>query len=166
MRAAASHSRRAAWRPRWEVPSVPRTRRWIHSPALVSEAEDTPPTPTLCLPFREQTEAGTLWSLLSTVGSSPCPEPAVSHARAPGGPEVLPPAGLLVSRALEGQRREFSVSKLSVRITVVDRRQRSTVSTQNPLQPSFFIFPPLHSGSPHPGSSLSPFMIKSLGKKA
>lgn len=114
VRATASDSRRAAWWPHWEVPSVPRPRRWIHSPTLVSEAE-VPPTPTLCLPFREQTEAGTLWSLLSTVGSSPCPEPAVSHARAPGGPEVLPPAGPLVSRALERQGREISVSKPSVR---------------------------------------------------
>lgn len=114
----------------------------------------------LCLPFREQTEAGTLWSLLSTVGLSPRPEPAASHARAPGSPEVLPPAGPLVSR-------EVSVSKPSVRIAVVDGRQRSTARTQNPLQLSFLIFfPPLHSASPHPGSSLSLFMIKSLGKKA
>lgn len=97
----------------------------------------------LCLPFREQTEVGTLWSLLSTVGSPPRPEPVVSHARAPGSPEVLPPAGPLVSRALEGQGREAFVSKPSVRIAIVDRRQHSTARTQNPLQPSFFIFFPV-----------------------
>lgn len=36
--------------------------------------------------------------------------------------------------------REVSVSKPSVRIAVVDGRQRSTARTQNPLQPSFLIF--------------------------
>lgn len=129
MRAATINSRKVAWHPRWEVPSVPRPRRWIHSPALVSEAED--PNSMLCLPFQEQTEAGTLWSLLSTVGSSPCPEPALSYAHAPGSPEVLLLAGPLVSRALEGQGREDSVSKPSVRITVMDRRQHSTARTQS-----------------------------------
>lgn len=72
------------------------------------------------------------------------------HCLCPGSPKALPPAGFLVSRALEDQGREVSVSKPGVRIRIMGRRCHSAHSrTQNPLQPSFFIFFALHSGSPH-----------------
>lgn len=137
------------------------------STALPLSLRPKPPTPVLCLPLREQTEAGTLWSLLSTMGSPPHPEPAVSHACAPGGPTALPPAGPLVSRALEGQGKEVSVSKPSVRIRlwiegIVQLNKPAPRTLCGPLS----LCSPLHSGSPHPGPSLSLFIIGSLGKAA
>lgn len=86
---------RPGW-PRGELPSVPRPRRWIRSPALVSEVE-APPSPMPCLPLREHTEAGTLWSLLSTREvPSPPRASCVTRSRPwkPRGPSSSQPACL------------------------------------------------------------------------
>lgn len=49
----------------------------------------------------------------------------MSHVCAPGSPKALPPTDPVVSRALEAQGREGSVSKPTVRINIVDGRHPS-----------------------------------------
>lgn len=66
-----------------------------------------------------------------------------------------------------GSGEEVSFSKPGVRIRICIE---GTIQLNGPHSESFAACPlyffPLHSGSPHPGSSLSSFIIKGLGKKA
>lgn len=106
-------------------------------------------------------------TLLSTRGVPSPPRAVVSHAQV--SPTALLPTDL-VSRPLEGQGREVSISKPSVRIRVMERRPpfSTAARTQNPLQqPSLLIFcsPLEYSKGLHPGSSLLVFTNGSLGKK-
>lgn len=84
-----------------------------------------------------------MWSLLSTVGVISLRKANCVMYSASGSPRVLPSAGSLVSEALEGQGKDVSVSKSSVRVTVVHRRHHLAEQAipQHPLQPSPIIFP-------------------------
>lgn len=124
--------------------SVPRPRRRIHSPTLVSEAEAPPKPPPLtpapCLQLQGQTEAGALWSLLSTGGvASPPRTTCVIYLR-PWKPQGPLSSWLPVSRALEGHGRKVPVSS---HVSGSESWIQGTVQLGSP-HPEFFAAHPLY----------------------
>lgn len=113
---------RPGW-PCWEVPSVPRPRRWLHSPALVSEAED-PQIPCCACPFENKLRL----ELCVPAEHHRVPPPPRAHCvtclcpwKLQGRPSSWPSC----LQGFGGSGEGVSVSKPSVRITVADRRHRS-----------------------------------------
>lgn len=95
------------------------------SPRLKPPPKPPPLTPAPCLQLQGQTEAGALWSLLSTGGvASPPRTTCVIYLR-PWKPQGPLSSWLPVSRAFGGSREKGPCLQPRIRIRIVDPRHRS-----------------------------------------
>lgn len=139
----------------------------MESQALPLSLRLNPSTAMLCLSLREQTEAGTLWSLLSTIGGLLSIQSQLCHMFVPleAPRPFLQLAPLSPGLSSVRGRKSLSPSQVSGSELWIEGTIYQNSPHSESLQPSLFIFP-IAFWEPTSCSSLSRFIIKGLGKKA